>query len=235
MKVKDLIDKLTTCDPEAEVITGIWNGKVNTYTVLDSVHEFLYDQIEADFFGTPGAMDERLFSNQIEKFVYIGTQFDYDKQVIKDRHNSATEQHMQMRASRDWSVALDSLNEFLKEGRWPNVETRVLTCNYHTFEAKYRVEIQVRKGADEFKLVFAYLTRIQEEALIWIKSESDVLKTELTSRMTDIGKQYCLEKKYVEAYEDPEDCPFVFDERGGCVPSGDLLEAAKLLLDSLAK
>lgn len=235
MKVKDLIDKLTACDPDAEMITGIWNGKVNTYTVLDSVKEFMYEEIEADFFGTPGAMDERLFNSQIEKFVYIGTQFDYDRQVVKDRHNSATEQHMQMRAARDWSVALERLNEYLRVGRWPNVETRVLTCNYHSFEAQYRVEVKIRKGDEAFVLAFAYVRGIQEEVLIWIKSESDVLKAELTSKMTDIGKQYYLEKKYVEAYEDPDDCPFLFDEKGGCVPSGDMLETVEMLLDRLAK
>lgn len=57
MTAKDLIEKLSQVDPDTEIIGGTWNGRTNTYTVLDEFHVFLYDQVYADFFGTPGAFD----------------------------------------------------------------------------------------------------------------------------------------------------------------------------------
>ena len=35
MKVKDLLKALERVDPEAEVIGGVWNGRVDTYKVMD--------------------------------------------------------------------------------------------------------------------------------------------------------------------------------------------------------
>ena len=35
MKVKDLLKALERGDPEAEVIGGAWNGRVDTYKVMD--------------------------------------------------------------------------------------------------------------------------------------------------------------------------------------------------------
>ena len=35
MKVKDLLKALKRVDPEAELIGGVWNGRVDTYKVMD--------------------------------------------------------------------------------------------------------------------------------------------------------------------------------------------------------
>lgn len=53
MKASELIDKLSQVSPDTEVVGGIWNGKVDTYTVLDTALDVPYDSIYADFFGTP--------------------------------------------------------------------------------------------------------------------------------------------------------------------------------------
>ena len=37
MKVKDLLKALERVDPEAEVIGGVWNGRVDTYKVMDDI------------------------------------------------------------------------------------------------------------------------------------------------------------------------------------------------------
>ena len=46
MTAKELIDKLSEVAPETEIVGGLWNGRVDTYTVLDELHVFQYDQIE---------------------------------------------------------------------------------------------------------------------------------------------------------------------------------------------
>ena len=60
MTAKDLIEKLSEVSPDTEIVSGMWNGRVDTYTVIDRVHVFPYDAIYADFFGTPGAFDDGL-------------------------------------------------------------------------------------------------------------------------------------------------------------------------------
>ena len=86
MKARDLIDKLSQVSPDAEVIGGTWNGRVDTYTVLDSFRKVPYDDIYPDFFGTPGAFDDRLAQIRSKDVVYLGSTFDQtDKQVISDR------------------------------------------------------------------------------------------------------------------------------------------------------
>ena len=60
MTAKELIEQLQKVAPDTEIIGGTWNGHVDTYTVIDRVRVFLYDQVYADFFGTPGAFDDRL-------------------------------------------------------------------------------------------------------------------------------------------------------------------------------
>ena len=86
MKARDLIDKLSKVSPEAEVIGGTWNGRVDTYTVLDSFHKVPYDDISPDFFGTPGAFDDRLAQIRSKDVVYLGSAFDEsNKQVISER------------------------------------------------------------------------------------------------------------------------------------------------------
>lgn len=86
MTAKDLIEKLSQVDPDTEIIGGTWNGRTNTYTVLDELHVFLYDQVYADFFGTPGAFDDELMTIKSKNVVYLGSSFDsLNKRVMQDR------------------------------------------------------------------------------------------------------------------------------------------------------
>ena len=86
MTAKDLIAKLSQVDPDTEIIGGMWNGRTNTYTVLDELHVFLYDQVYADFYGTPGAFDDKLMTIKSKNVVYLGSLFDsFDKRVMQDR------------------------------------------------------------------------------------------------------------------------------------------------------
>lgn len=86
MTAKELIEKLSEVAPETEIVGGLWNGRVDTYTVLDKLHVFLYDQIYADFYGTPGAFDDKLLKIRSKDVVYIGSLFEsFDKRVVADR------------------------------------------------------------------------------------------------------------------------------------------------------
>ena len=62
MTAKELIEQLSKVAPDTEIVGGMWNGRVNTYTVLDELHLFGYDQIYADFYETPGAFDDKLMT-----------------------------------------------------------------------------------------------------------------------------------------------------------------------------
>lgn len=87
MTAKDLIEQLSKVAPETEIVGGLFNGRTETYTVLDHAHVFLYDQIYADFFGTPGAFDDRLMDIKSEKVVYLGSLFESaDRRVMDDRY-----------------------------------------------------------------------------------------------------------------------------------------------------
>lgn len=86
MKNKELIAQLQQMDPEAEVITDFWNGHVNSYTAIDYAKEWDYKEIEADFFGTPGAVDLNVFCARTEKVVFIGSNFaDINERVFYAR------------------------------------------------------------------------------------------------------------------------------------------------------
>ena len=86
MTAKDLIAKLSQVDPDTEIIGGMFNGRTNTYTVLDELHVFLYDQVYADFYGTPGAFDNKLMTIKSKNVVYLGSLFEsLDKRVLQDR------------------------------------------------------------------------------------------------------------------------------------------------------
>ena len=87
MTAKDLIEQLSQVDPKTEIVGGMFNGRTETYTVLDHAHVFLYDQICADFYGTPGAFDDRLMDIKSEKVVYLGSLFESaDRRVMDDRY-----------------------------------------------------------------------------------------------------------------------------------------------------
>lgn len=87
MTAKELIEQLSKLAPDTEIIGGMFNGRVETYTVLDELHVFLYDEICNDFFGTPGVFDDNLLTIKSEKVVYLGSMFEgFDKRVLADRH-----------------------------------------------------------------------------------------------------------------------------------------------------
>lgn len=81
-----LIEQLSQVEPETEIVGGMFNGRTNTYTVLDELHVFRYDDIYNDFFGTPGAFDDKLMTIRSKDVVYLGSLFDsLDKRVMEDR------------------------------------------------------------------------------------------------------------------------------------------------------
>lgn len=54
MKASELIEKLSQVSPGMEIIDGMWNGWVDTYTVLDEYHVFPFEYVCNDFYGTLG-------------------------------------------------------------------------------------------------------------------------------------------------------------------------------------
>ena len=87
MKVKELLKALEGVDPEAEVIGGSWNGRVDTYEVLDHTHHIQYDELRGDFYGTPGKMDDRLFKIDSKMVLYIGSHFSMlNRKAFADKH-----------------------------------------------------------------------------------------------------------------------------------------------------
>ena len=85
MTARELIDRLSQVAPDTEVIGGVWNGKVDTYTVLDIVLNVPYDSMYADFFGTPGPFDHRLMGIKSKDVVYLVSTFDHSLQVTDAR------------------------------------------------------------------------------------------------------------------------------------------------------
>ena len=104
MTAKELIEKLTEVTPDTEIIGGIWNGRVDTYTVMDELHVFTFDDIVSDFYGTPGAFDDKLLQIRSKDVVYIGSLFEeLEKRVIDDRRITWRMQHiLRMHRSREW-------------------------------------------------------------------------------------------------------------------------------------
>lgn len=86
MTARELIEQLSKVEPDTEIVGGMFNGRVNTYMVFDNLHVFPYDQIYADFFGTPGGFDDKLMDIKSKEVVYLGSMFDsLDKRVLEDR------------------------------------------------------------------------------------------------------------------------------------------------------
>lgn len=86
MTAKDLIEQLSELEPDTEIVGGMWNGRVETYTMLDELHVFQFDEIYNDFFGTPGAFDDKLMRIKSKSVVYLGSLFEgRDKKVLCDR------------------------------------------------------------------------------------------------------------------------------------------------------
>lgn len=86
MTAKDLIEQLSELEPDTEIVGGMWNGRVETYTMLDELHVFQFDEIYNDFFGTPGAFDDKLMRIKSKNVVYLGSLFEgRDKKLLSDR------------------------------------------------------------------------------------------------------------------------------------------------------
>lgn len=86
MKVKELLAFLKEADPNADVITGFWNGFVDTYTLVDDVWGVEYDCLRGDLFGTPGAIDFNLTRSGAKNIVFIGSSFPMkENRVFQDR------------------------------------------------------------------------------------------------------------------------------------------------------
>ena len=104
MTAKDLIEKLSEVAPETEIVGGMWNGKVKTYTLIDELYVIPYDEMYADFYGTPGAFDDKLLMIRSKEVVYLGSMFDtLDKQVQDDRRVMCRMlQILQMHRSQKW-------------------------------------------------------------------------------------------------------------------------------------
>lgn len=86
MTAKDLIEQLSRVAPDTEIVGGMWNGRTNTYTVLDELHVFGFDDIYNDFYGTPGAFDDKLLDIRSKDVVYLGSLFDScNERVMTDR------------------------------------------------------------------------------------------------------------------------------------------------------
>lgn len=76
MTANELIEQLSKVAPETEIIGGMWNGKVDTYTVIDELHVIPYDDLLSDFYGTPGAFDDKLLKIRSKEIVYLGSMFE---------------------------------------------------------------------------------------------------------------------------------------------------------------
>ena len=86
MTAQELIKKLSEVAPDTEIVGGVWNGRVDTYNVLDELHVFSYDEIYADFYGTPGAFDDKLLNIHSKDVVYLGSLFEsQNKRLLDDR------------------------------------------------------------------------------------------------------------------------------------------------------
>lgn len=99
---------MSSLDPDTEIVGGVWNGRVDTYTVLDEVQVFPYDRIYADFYGTPGAFDEKLLHIQSGNVVYLGSLFDsLNDQVSEDRRVIwRMERILRMHRSKEWKKSM---------------------------------------------------------------------------------------------------------------------------------
>ena len=104
MTAKELIEQLSKVAPETEIIGGIWNGKVDTYTVIDELHVIPYDDLLSDFYGTPGAFDDKLMKIRSTDVVYLGSMFEtLDKRVRDDRRVMCRlTEILHMHRSKEW-------------------------------------------------------------------------------------------------------------------------------------
>ena len=115
MTAKELIKKLSEVAPDTEIVGGIWNGRVDTYTVMDELHVIPFDDILSDFYGTPGAFDNKLLQIRSKEVVYIGSLFEgQDKLLVADKRVIWKMQRiMNMHRSKEWKK--ERIYKFLQE------------------------------------------------------------------------------------------------------------------------
>ena len=127
MTAKELIEQLQKVAPDTEIIGGTWNGHVDTYTVIDRARVFLFDQVYADFFGTPGAFDDRLMKIKSKEIVYLGSEFEsLNKRMVEDRRVIwRMRQILDMHRAKEWKkeqifkILADFGNEIEKQTLFP--------------------------------------------------------------------------------------------------------------------
>lgn len=104
MTAQEMTEQLSKVTPDTEIVGGMWNGRVDTYTMLDKLHVFQYDELSNDFFGTPGAFDDKLMTIKPRDVVYLGSLFEsQNNRVIKDRSIIwRMRKILSMHRSKDW-------------------------------------------------------------------------------------------------------------------------------------
>lgn len=80
MKVSELIEKLKTCDLEAEVwLPNVNELGISGYCVLDHVLTLNFNEVENDVMHNPGKIDKRLLKDKTDssQIVYLGSIADF--------------------------------------------------------------------------------------------------------------------------------------------------------------
>lgn len=115
MTAKDLIEQLSRVKPDTEIVGGMFNGRTDTYTVLDELHVFEFDDIYNDFYGTPGAFDDKLLTIRSKEVVYLGSMFEStDKRVMDDRY-FVWRLRKVLRQHRSWEWKKEHIYRLLEE------------------------------------------------------------------------------------------------------------------------
>jgi len=92
LTVSELMNKLRDCDPNAIVITSLWNGWTDTYCAVDHMFQISSEELWNDLFGTPGETDDRVWGSKAENVVYVGSMFENNETVVKDKHQNTKEE-----------------------------------------------------------------------------------------------------------------------------------------------
>jgi hypothetical protein len=120
MNAKELIEKLSEVAPDTEIIGGMWNGRVDTYTMMDEFHVIPFDDIVPDFYGTPGAFDDKLLQIRSKDVVYIGALFESLNRRLQDDRKVIWSllQVMRMHRSKEWKKEriCQMLQEYKEDG-----------------------------------------------------------------------------------------------------------------------
>ena len=74
MKTEELTEILKKY-PGSEVWGTAWNGYVETYSVIDRAWPIKYEEVQNDFFGTPGRMDSRVLNENSETIILLDSKF----------------------------------------------------------------------------------------------------------------------------------------------------------------